>query len=169
MKQNLSSLLWIIGIIVLVNLLSRQFFFRIDTTQDRTYTLSKATKNVLSDLEETITVSAYFTSDLPPQYGKTLADFRDLLTEYSTRSRGMVNYEFFDPNQSPELEQEAVQNGVQPLLINVREKDEVVQKKAFMGALLKRGEQQDILPFISPGGPMEYELTTSIKKAFCGR
>ena len=164
MNKNLTTILWTIGIIVMVNLLSRQFFFRFDTTKDKTYTLSKATKDILSDLDEPITVSAYFTSSLPPQYSKTIADFRDLLTEYSTRSRGMVNYEFFDPNEDPMVEQEAVQNGIQPLLINVREKDEVVQKKAFMGAILTLGESREIMPFVAPGGPMEYELTTSIKK-----
>lgn len=164
MNSKLVSLLWIIGIILMVNLLSRDFFVRMDVTKDKTYTLSKATKTILKDLDEPITVTAYFTKGLPPQYGKTLTDFEDLLKEYSTRSGGMVNYEFLNPNESEELEQQALQNGIQPLLINAREKDEVVQKKAFMGATINQGEQSDLIPFISPGSPMEYNLTTSIKK-----
>ncbi len=164
MNKKVLSLLLIGGIILLLNLLSGDFFLRFDLTQDQNYTLSQATKDILGELEEPVTVSAYFTKDLPQQYNKSLSDFKNLLREYSTRSGGMVNYEFINPNESPEKEQEAVQNGIQPLLINAREKDQVVQKKAFMGATIKYGDQQDIIPFVSPQGPLEYSLTTSIKK-----
>ena len=164
MKKNTLSILLIVGILLLLNFLSKDFFFRIDTTADKLYTLSKASKDILNDIETPITVTGYFTSDLPPQYSKNLDDFKDLLIEYNRRSGGMINYEFIDPNKSPEKEQEAAQNGVQPLLINVREKDEVTQKRAFMGAVIKAGESQEILPFIQPEGPMEYQLTTAVKK-----
>ncbi len=164
MQKKTVSILLIIGIILAINFLSNEFFLRFDTTKDKTYTLSKATKDILRNLEDPITVTSYFTGNLPPQYAKTLNDFKDLLKEYNTRSKGMVNFEFVDPNKDPAKEQEAVQSGIQPLLINVREKDEVVQKKAFMGASIKRGESTELLPFIAPEGPMEYQLTTAIKK-----
>ncbi len=163
MKKNSISIILIVLIILLINFLSKEFFFRIDTTADKLYTLSKASKNILNELEEPITVTGYFTEDLPPQYSKNLDDFKDLLIEYNRRSGGMVNYEFIDPNAA-ETEQEAAQNGIQPLLINVRDKDQVIQKKAFMGAIVKSELGQEILPFIQPEGPMEYQLTTAIKK-----
>jgi hypothetical protein len=50
------------------------------------------------------------------------------------------------------------------LLINVREKDEASQKKAYMGAIVQYGDQKEVIPFISQGSAMEYELTTAIKK-----
>ncbi|MBT8220831.1 MAG: Gldg family protein [Bacteroidia bacterium] len=164
MQKQLVTILWLVGIVVMINLLSRDFFLRLDLTEDQTYTLSQATKDIIRDLEEPVTVTAYFTENLPPQYGKGLSDFKNLLKEYSTRSGGMVNYEFIDPNDDQVLEQQAIQNGIQPLLINVREKNEVVQKKAFMGAQISQNELSDIIPFVSPDGPMEYNLTTSIKK-----
>jgi len=164
MKKSTWSILLIIGIIVLLNFLSNEFFVRFDTTADKTYTLSKTTKNILGELDEVITVSAYFTGDLPPQYAKNLTDFEDLLKEYNRRSGGMVNFELMDPNEDPQLEQDAAQNGIQPLLINVREKNEVIQKRAFMGAVLKAGDRREALPFIQPEGPMEYQLTKAIKK-----
>jgi gliding-associated putative ABC transporter substrate-binding component GldG len=162
--RKLNTLLILIGIVLVINLLSKQFFLRWDVTQEKQYTLSKATKDILKNLDEPVTITAYFTSDLPQQYAKSGDDFKDLLVEYNSRSKGMVNYEFVNPNEDPETEQEAISNGISPLLINVREKDEAVQKKAFMGAHLQAGEQQDIIPFIQPGGPIEYMLTTAIKK-----
>lgn len=164
MKKSTISILLVIGIIILINFLSNDLFFRIDTTSDKTYTLSKATKNILKNIQEPITVTSYFTSDLPPQYAKNKTDFNDMMIEYNRRSGGLINFEFIDPNADPAKEQEAAQNGVQPLLLNVREKDEVTQKRAFMGAILKAGERQEVLPFVQPQGPMEYQLTTAIKK-----
>ena len=167
MKKSSLSIFWIIGIILLVNFLSREFFFRIDATKDKTYTLSKATKNILKNMDESVTVTSYFTKDLPPQFTKALSDFEDLLAEYNNVSGGAVNFEYIDPSDET-VQQEAIQAGIQPLMINVREKDEVVQKRAYMGAIVKRGDVQEILPVITPGSPMEYQLTTAIKKISSG-
>ena len=162
--KNLTSILLVAACLLLVNLLARQFFFRLDLTQNKQYTLSKATKNILKELDEPIMVTGYFTGDLPQDYLKNREDFQNLLIEYSSRSGGMVDYEFIDPNENEENEQQAMQNGISPLLINVREKDAVAQKKAFMGAVISSGDRTDIIPFVQPEGPMEYQVTTAIKK-----
>lgn len=164
MKNRAVSLLLIAGIIVLVNLLSREFFVRWDVTEDQEYTLSDATRDILSDLDNIVNVKAYFSENLPPDLEQFRTDFRDMLIEYASRSGGNLEYEFVNPNEDQTLEQEAMQNGIQPRLVNVREKDQLTQQKAYMGAVLSLGDQQEVLPFIGPGVPMEYSLTTSIKK-----
>lgn len=154
----------IIGIIIVLNLLANEYHVRLDLTEDRQYTLSKATKQILNDLEEPITVKAYFSKDLPPHIRKTRDDFQDLLIEYANRSDGQVIYEFISPNEKESNEQEATENGIRPVLINVREKDQVKQQKAFLGATIHLGEKKEVLPFIQPGAAMEYALSTAIKK-----
>ncbi len=57
-----------------------------------------------------------------------------------------------------------MQNGIQPLMINVREKDQVKQQKAFMGAIVSMGKDMEKIPFFQPGASMEYSLSTAIKK-----
>jgi ABC-type multidrug transport system ATPase subunit len=47
-------------------ILSENFFFRIDLTEGKEYTLSKATRNILRNLEKPVTVIAYFVKDLLP-------------------------------------------------------------------------------------------------------
>jgi len=49
-------------------------------------------------------------------------------------------------------------------MINVREKDQVKQQKAYLGAIIQKGSQQEVVPVIQPGEAMEYALTMSIKK-----
>jgi len=153
----------VIGIIVLVNVLSDRFFVRLDFTADKRYTLSKATKNILNDLEEPVTVTAYISEELPPQFAQLRRDFKEELVEYSNRSGGKVVFEFIDPAKDQETEQKVMQSGIQPVLINVRDKDQVKQQKAYMGAVLQYGDKKEIIPFIQPGAAMEYSLSTSIK------
>lgn len=154
----------IVAILLLVNVVSDQFFFRLDFTADKQYTLSKATEDLLDNLQEPVTITAYFSEDLPPNIAKTKNDFQDLLIEYANLSDGMVVYEFINPNENEETERQAMQNGVSPVMINVREKDQMKQQKAFLGALIQMGEQKDVIPFMKPGAAMEYALSSSIKK-----
>ncbi|MBK6817913.1 MAG: GldG family protein [Saprospiraceae bacterium] len=152
------------GILLIVNLLSRRYFIRLDLTKSGEFTLSKSTKNILRGLEDPITISAYFSKDLPANITKVRTDFKDLLVEYSNRSGGNINYEFINPNESETIEQEAMQAGIRPIMIDVREKDQSKQQKAYLGAVLKMGDRTEVLPFVQPGASMEYDLTTAIKK-----
>ena len=154
----------IFGIVAVLFLLSRQYFLRLDLTEDKEYTMSKATKVILRGLEDPVTVKAYFSENLPADIERVKTDFQNLLIEYNNISKGKVNYQFIDPSKDPAIEQEAMQNGIQPILINVREKDEASQKKAFLGAVVEYGDQKEVLPFIGQESPMEYDLTTAIKK-----
>jgi gliding-associated putative ABC transporter substrate-binding component GldG len=165
MKKSFALYIFLItGITVLVNILANRFYFRIDLTEDSRYTLSDATRNILKNLDDPVTVTAYFSEGLPPDIDKTRRDFRELLSEYASRSGGKIVYEFVNPNKNDETEQVAYKNGISPVMINVREKDQSVQKKAFLGALLKYGEKTEVIPFIQPGSAMEYSISSAIRK-----
>lgn len=156
--------LFIIGIVILVNIIADKFFVRLDFTADKRYTLSQATKNIIDDVENPVTISAYFSENMPPHIAKTKTDFKEMLVEYANLSDGNIVYEFIDPNANEEAEAKAMQAGIQPVVINVREKDQVKQQKAFLGAVVQMGDQKDIIPFVQPGASMEYALSSSIKK-----
>ncbi len=160
----LIQLLIFFGILIIINLISSKIYFRADFTADQRYTLSNATTNMLAELDDVITITAYFTEDVPPQLLATRADFEDLLLEYETRSGGNVVYEFINPNESETLENEAQQKGVRPVIVNVTESDQVKQLRAYMGAVLQMNDQTEVISMVQPGSSMEYALTTSIKK-----
>ncbi len=167
MNKSKSTLLYFIlaaGIIVLVNILANRFYLRLDFTEDKRYTLSNTTKDLLENLEDPVTVTAFFSEGLPPNIDVVRRRFKELLTEYAARSGGKVVYEFINPNKDEESEQQAAQNGISPVMINVREKDQAVQKKAFLGAVIRYGEEDEVIPFVQPGSAMEYTLSSSIKK-----
>ncbi|MDA0196255.1 MAG: Gldg family protein [Bacteroidetes bacterium] len=165
MKKNVFIQIVILSAILLViNLISNQLYFRLDFTADQRYTLSDATKNVLKDIDDVVSVKAYFSEDLPPQLLGNRQDFLDLLIEYENRSNGNLVYEFINPNEDEESESVAQQKGISPVVINVTERDQVQQMRAYMGAVIEMGDRTEIIPVIQPGAAMEYDLTTVIKK-----
>jgi len=163
-KKVRTSILLVLGILLLVNLIASRFYFRLDYTADQRYTLSKATKDILDQLSEPVTITAYFSEDLPPNIEQVRQDFRDMLVEYSSKSNGLIVYEFLNPSESQESETKAQQNGIQPIMINVRERDQMKQQRAYLGALVQMGDRKEVIPFIQPGAAMEYALSTNIKK-----
>lgn len=163
-KKYFVSIGLVIGIVIFINILSDDFFLRFDFTENHQYTLSNATKELLGNLEEPVTIKAYLSKNIPPKVAEIRRNFKDLLIEYASRSKGKIIYEIIDPSGDETIEKEAMQAGIQPVLINVREKDQIKQQKAYLGAVLSMGEQKEVIPFMQPGTPLEYALSSSIKK-----
>lgn len=164
-SAKISTTIFLVTVIVIIiNYLSENYKFRLDFSEDKEYTLSKATRDILKNLEEPVTVTAYFSKDLPPDIAKVPGSLKDMLIEYGNRSNDMVVYKFVNPNENEQLEGEAIENGIQPVMINVREKDQVKQQKAYLGAVVSLGEEKESIPFFQPGSAMEYALSKAIKK-----
>src|SRR5690625_5485307 len=152
------------GILVMINLLSEKWYVRLDFTADKRYTLSKATVDILQDLSSDVCSSDLFSKNLPPQLEKSRRDFEDLLTEYENRSEGDLVFRFINPGENDEMEQEAQERGIRPVMVNVTQKDQASQMRAYMGAVLQMGEKREVISMVQSGEGIEYELTAAIKK-----
>ena len=157
------SLLLVLGIVIAANLFVQPFLLRLDFTKGKQYTLHPSTRDILKNLDGQVTVTAYFSEGLPPDIGKVKRDFQDLLVEYAAASKGRLDFKFVNP-ENDEQKQEAAQLGIQPLTINVREKDQVKQQQAFLGAAIRLAGATEVIPFVQPGVSMEYNLSSAIKK-----
>jgi len=58
-------------IVVLVNVAGTTFFFRLDLTANKMYSISEASKKVVSTLSEPLTVKVFFTKNLPAPHNNT--------------------------------------------------------------------------------------------------
>ncbi|MEQ8472522.1 MAG: Gldg family protein [Marinoscillum sp.] len=163
-KNIIIQVVIVLAIILVANLISNELYFRLDFTEDNRYTFSDATEDVVKNIDGVVTITAYFSEDLPPQLMKTRQDFQDQLVEYEDLSGGNIVFEFVNPNESEETEQTAQQAGISPVMINVRERDQVQQMRAYLGAVLKMDDRTELIPVIQPGAAMEYSLTTALKK-----
>jgi len=164
---NTRTLLFI-AVIVVLNLLVGRAYFRLDFTADQRYTLTKSTKEIVKNLSQPVTVTAYISENLPPQLDRTARDFRDLLVEYRSASNDNLVYEFIDPTEDEEKKQEAIQAQVFPRQIQSREKDKVEVQEGFIGAVIRMGTNQASIPaLVDQRGQalnLEYALTSNILK-----
>lgn len=163
-KRTASIITLLLALIigVLVNLLAQRHHFRLDLTGDKRYTLDQATVDLLQRLPETVTVTAWFTTDLPPELTVVRQDFKDLLVEYATRSGGKLVYVFKDPGASEALAAKVIEEGVRPLLVQTREKDRSANIQVLMGAVVRMGGRKAVIPAFEKGPGMEWTLSSAL-------
>ncbi len=159
-------------VIVLINIAGTTLFFRLDLTEDGIYSISGASKSVVSTLSEPLTINVFFTRNLPAPHNNTERYLHDLLKEYSVYANRYFNYRFYDvsPEQG-DISKEAKENqelarnyGIYPVQIRAIQKDEVTFQKAYMGLVLIHGDLIERIPTITTTEGLEYALTMAIQK-----
>ena len=159
-------------VVVLVNVAGITLFFRMDLTANKIYSISKASQEVVGTLSEPLTVNVFFTKDLPAPYNNTERYLQDLLQEYAIYANKFFNYRFYnvsaEEGEISDLTREnqmlANNYGIQPIQIQVVEKDEVKFQRAYMGLIMIHGDLIERIPTITSGEGLEYQLTTTILK-----
>ncbi len=150
--------------VALLNVASLYIFTRFDFTENSIYSISKPTKDLIGNLDDRLTVKAYFSKDLPAPYNNVSQFVRDLLQEYKAYGKGNVYYEFINPGDDQKLEEEAMSFRVPPLQVNALEKDKIELKKVYMGLVFLYQNNQEVLPVISKTTGLEYDITSAIKR-----
>ncbi|MEY3220397.1 MAG: hypothetical protein RIT27_1754 [Pseudomonadota bacterium] len=167
-KVLLSSggLLLAVGLFLAVNIISNTAFksTRLDLTDNKFYTLSQGTRNIVSNLKEPISLKLYLSQKLAP----TLASIntytirvKELLEEYKRASSGKISLQFIDPEPFSEEEDKAVANGLQGAPI---EGENTTFYFGLVGTNSTDGEA--VLPFFNPNREefLEYDITQLIYK-----
>jgi ABC-2 type transport system permease protein len=159
-------------VVVLVNLVGLTLFARVDLTKDKLYSISEASREVVSTLSEPLTINVFFTKNLPAPHNNTERYLHDLLSEYSQFANRYFNYRFYDVSpEEGDMTEEARENqklarnyGIFPVQIQAIEKDEVKFRKAYMGLVIIHGDLMERIPTITSTEGLEYKLTMAIQK-----
>lgn len=186
--NSLVMTLAVVGSLVFINIIGWGAFARLDLTEDQRFTLSPATRAMLDRLEDPVTIRAYFSEQMSPNFSNNRQYVRDILDEYYSASDGRVVYEFIDPvtqetaedkekkedlkkdifgrivREKTSVEQELEQLGVQAIQDRVIKGDSFEDRKVYMGLVIKQGEDTEVLPAVTDPGTLEYDLTTMIRK-----
>ena len=149
--------------LILLNIISRDNFKRLDLTDNKMYSLSSSSRNVISQIDDLLTMKVYFSSDLPNELGNTKRFLQDILEEYSAYSKGKIRFFFEDPQENATLEEEARKDGIQPVQMQVIENDKVEIKKVYLGMVMLYENKKDNIPVIQTTSGLEYLITTKIK------
>jgi len=158
-----TSIIVVLAILVVLNLISINVFGRLDLTDNRVYSLSDASKDLMRNLNDRVVVKCYFTEDLPPPYNQNARYLKDQLEDYRAYSGGRLEFEFADPLKE-EREQEAQSYQVPPVQVNAYENDRLEIKKVYMGVVFLHEDKTEVLPVLQSTVGLEYEISRAIKK-----
>lgn len=145
-----------------LNVLSFHLFrgLRVDVTENRAYTLTQGTREILASLEEPVTLEFYYSRRRATVHAPGLAPHmtrvQDLLQEYRDVSGGMVRLRIVDPEPFSEEEDEAALAGLAGIPAGP------AGDPLFAG-LVGRNlvDERAVIPFFDPQREpfLEYELT----------
>lgn len=154
----------VIGILVVLNFFSYQIFYRWDLTANKDYSISRASKQSVNQLDDLVIIKGYFSQELPSQYLGLRQEVGDILDEYQNYANGKIRVEFIDPKDNKELEQELQIKGIPQLQFNVLEKDKYQVVNGYLGILVQYGDKSEAIPVIQDTSNLEYQITSIIKK-----
>lgn len=153
----------VLAILILVNVISVRLFGRIDMTSKKIFTLSDASRDLMSSLDDRVTIKAYFTEDLPAPYNNHRRVLLDQLNEYRAYSGGNLQFEFINPS-GEKGEQEAMQQGILQAQVQALKEDKFEVKRAYMGMVFLYEDRKELIPIIQNPASLEYDISTTIKR-----
>jgi len=154
------------ALLIVINMAASLVFksSRIDMTDNQLYTLSSGTENILGNLDESVTLRFFFSekffNNVPAvkNYGQRV---RDLLDEYVSLSNGNLKLIVADPEPFSEIEDQAVQYGLQGVPIDNS------GNQAYFGLVgTNSTDDEEVIAFIQPDKEesLEYDITRLVYK-----
>ncbi len=168
--------------VVFLNFLAAQFFFRLDLTEDKRYSIAPATKEVLKKLDDVVYVEVYLDGDLPPGFRRLQSAIRETLEEFRVYGGSNIEYRFIDPGTGAtsarnEFYQQLAKKGLQPTNLHDNENGRQVERIIFPGAIIRFNDKEEpvlLLKGSQAASPemrlnqsvegVEYELVAAIRR-----
>jgi ABC-2 type transport system permease protein len=170
MAGSIIQLVLGVAIIILVNVVGSYIFTRFDLTSEKRYSLSPATKGMLSEIDDIVYFRVYLDGEFPAGFKRLSRETRDLLDEFRAFNRN-IEYEFInpsaesDPGQRQRIYNMLVDKGLEPTDLQVKTKDGTQQRMIFPGAIATFRNREVPLSLLSSkrGAPPEEILNNSIQ------
>ncbi len=152
-RQAGLQLMAVLLLVVAVNLLGGIRFARFDLTSEKRYSLTRATRQMLAGLDDTVFFKVYLEGNLPAEFRRLRNETREMLDEFSAYS-DHIQFEFINPSQvgggDPEQVQRLYRNlaekGLEPAQVQLRTGDGTSQRVLFPGALVSYGDREVQVP-----------------------
>ena len=162
-SQTALKVVVVLAILMLLNIISVRMFGRLDVTDNKLFTLSDASKELMRSLDDKVTIKAYFTEDIPAPYNNNRRVLLDQLNEYKAYSGGNFQFEFIDPS-GEKGEQDAQQQGIAPVEVQVVKEDKLELKRAYMGLVFLYEDKKEVLPVVQNTSTLEYDISSTVKR-----
>lgn len=137
---NIRTLVLSVLIIIALNMIGSRYFVRLDLTSEKRFTLTPATRLLLSELDDYVHFQVYLEGDFPAGFKRLRNQTREMLDEFRAWS-DFVTYEFINPTIAGDWERTEenytmlVEQGLQPTQLQVTTEDASSQQIIFPGAI----------------------------------
>lgn len=168
---DIIDFLLLVGIIVFCNVIASFYFFRIDLTEDKRYTLASETRELVSKLPDVIFVEVFLEGDLSPDYERLRRSIQEKLNELKLYANGKLEYRFTDPNaiEDKQLREQffaqLIQKGIKYNYERIDEGGKVAEKLLFPSALISFQGKEVPVSFMKGSKilPIDQQLNQSVE------
>ncbi|MBN1337839.1 MAG: gliding motility-associated ABC transporter substrate-binding protein GldG [Bacteroidales bacterium] len=173
-------------IIILLNVIGNYFFFRIDLTAEKRYTLSEQTKKILRELDDIVFFEVYLEGEFPAGFKRLRQATIEMLDQFRAYSPN-IQYEFINPSESSDpavrndIYKRLAERGLNPTDLMVNTRQGKSQQIIFPGTMVTfRSKEVPVDLLISQKGVspeeilnnsvqnLEFNLTGAIKRLTAG-
>ncbi len=170
--RNISEFFLVIVILVVVGILSSRWFFRIDLTAEKRYTLSPKTRTILKNLDKDVYVQVYLNGEMPVGFKRMRTAVKDMLDEFGAYAGKHLSYAFINPSEDKSAkERENIyknlfKKGLKPTDVQQRDKEGGLSSKIiFPGAIINFNGMEMAVNFLNnnPSLPAAVNLNHSIE------
>lgn len=181
-NKDIIQLISIFIIIILINIIGSMVYHRFDLTKEGRYSLSKASKKLLSEIDDYIYIEVYLEGDFPAGIERLSLETKQILSEFKTQN-DFIQYTFINPTESKdnktrnEILKQLYEKGINPTNLQVKNGDSYTEKIIIPGAIVKFGANEIAVQLLknqiasSPDQnleqsirELEYEFTNAIKQ-----
>lgn len=181
-NKDIIQLISICIIIILVNIIGSMVYHRFDLTHEGRYSLSKATKKLLSEINDYIYIEVYLEGDFPAGIERLSLETKQILSEFKTQN-DFIQFTFINPTESKdnvtrnEILKQLFDKGLNPTNLQIKNGDSYTEKIIIPGAIVKFGSNEIAVQLLknqiasSPDQnleqsirELEYEFTNAIKQ-----
>ncbi|MDH4092761.1 MAG: gliding motility-associated ABC transporter substrate-binding protein GldG [Cyclobacteriaceae bacterium] len=170
-------------LITLVNMLVSSYFYRIDLTEEKRYTIKDQTREILINLDDNVYVEIFLDGDLNAEFRRLQKGIEETLEEFRIYSRDKVKYKLTNPTVAlsgkarSEFMTDLAAKGIQPTNVIDTKSGERTEQLVFpgvtisyegmeVGVMLLKGNKagtpaEEINQSIEG---IEYELASAINK-----
>ncbi|MEP1032813.1 gliding motility-associated ABC transporter substrate-binding protein GldG [Ekhidna sp.] len=172
----------------LVNQFADRYRVQFDLTEEKRYTISRATKNLLKSLNEQVYFEVYLAGELPSNFERFQTSIGEMLEQFAIESGNKVQYKFTDPAQAANVQarnqfyQSLIDKGIEPSNLNYKNADgDKMEKLLFPGAIVSKGMNEISVNLINGNSAagvdvvlnqsiegLEYELAAAIAQLVDG-
>ena len=166
LNSGISSVLIFLAFLIAINFLVSQNSVYFDLTEEKIYTTSEASKNILKNLESEVSVNFYISKDLPQDVAGVKTQLADFMNQYQDIAGSKLKVSYHEPENTPEKVQELMEIGIPQIQFNVMEKDKYEVRQGFFGVEITSEVNETIkreaIPVIQSIDSWEYDFISTV-------